>query len=508
MTFALHGSALQKRAVIDIGSNSVRLVIYGGPVRANVAIFNEKVLCKLGALDPETGGLREAAMERALHVLQRFNCLLHYSGNPPVEVFATAATRDAYNGPDFIKRIKKIGFNPRVLSGKEEARYAAYGVLSGISDVIQPKDKKRPNLCGDLGGGSLELARYTTDQAKPISDRASLPIGVLRLQSQFDSDIEAARKYIRARLKKINWIGDIKTDRLYVVGGTWRAIAQMDMVRRDCRFKALHHHIMRRSQALDICELVERASPKSLNNMANIQRSRVPTLPYAALVMNELLRVTNARKVVVSSCGVREGIMYDAMPAEVKHKDPFVLLAAEYAQRYCPDPSYGEQAFNVLEGLFLKEKKYFRRIRLAACLMADSGGLHHPDNRAVVASDLALHAPFIDIDHAGRIALAAILYQRYHAKPTDFISRYPNIYFSESLQNHIHRTGLALRFLSDFMPKTSEGLQNCRFTLTKSKLIFSGPEQLSCVVGEVPQKRLVQLANCFDVTPEVNFSCS
>ena len=137
-------------AVIDIGSNSVRLVVYETMARSLVTIFNEKALCGLGREVQSTGLLAEDAVTKALTALRRFRalCLIQQVGR--VFAIATAACRDARNGPDFIAKAERIcGADIEILSGPREAKLSALGVVSGIHN---------PNgVVGDLGGGSLEL---------------------------------------------------------------------------------------------------------------------------------------------------------------------------------------------------------------------------------------------------------------------------------------------------------------------------------------------------------------
>src|ERR1700710_2073913 len=154
-------------AIIDIGSNSVRLVVYSGAKRIPSVIFNEKVLAGLGR---EIGEIGEGAQARALAALDRFRLLIRQLGVVRTRVVATAAVREASNGDAFLTRVRRLGSSPRILSGEEEGKRAGQGVLSAIPDA--------DGIVGDLGGGSLELVEVKKGE---IRDRASFPLGVLRV---------------------------------------------------------------------------------------------------------------------------------------------------------------------------------------------------------------------------------------------------------------------------------------------------------------------------------------
>lgn len=482
-----------RRAVIDIGSNSVRMVVYGGPDRSPISIFNEKTLCALGRREPETGALREEAMDEALETLARFRAVLARAGDPELTVFATAASREASNGPDFIERIRRLGFEPVVFTGEEEARFAALGVLSGDPSVLEA-DPERPNLCGDMGGGSLELSRFGTSFETPLQECVSLPLGPLRLMAECGPRVADAVSYTEDRIAEQPWLTDVKAGDLHAVGGAWRAIAKVHMARRSYPLQILHHYSMTAKDVIEICELLEHQSPAALENIPGVQKKRIDVLPHAAMVMKVVIQKTGARRLIVSSSGVREGVLFDRLPLAVQQRDPLIELAEEYASRYCPDPAFGEAAFAMSEGLFPEETKYERKLRQAACLLGDVAALHHPDMRADQACDMALRSPFIGIDHPRRVALALALYQRHKSKQSFPDSHVPMELVSEELRDRATAIGMMLRFAADFSPKSSLGIEGCSLKQSDGKLVFTAPESHAGLMGELPSKRLDVLA--------------
>ncbi len=152
-------------AVIDIGSNSVRLVVYRLEGRAIWTVFNEKVLAGLGRDLAKTGRLSPEGVIQTLQALKRFRAVLEAVNPAETFVVATAAAREAKDGQDFIDRVRdETGFVVRVLSGEEEAHYAAVGVLAGAPDADA--------VVGDLGGASLELVRLSSTGASLAVKRA------------------------------------------------------------------------------------------------------------------------------------------------------------------------------------------------------------------------------------------------------------------------------------------------------------------------------------------------
>ena len=158
-------------AVIDIGSNSLRLVVYDAPRRAAHTLLNEKVMCGLGRGLERTGRLNPEGVVQAKANLQRFVALARAAGAARIDVLATAAVRDAEDGADFVNDVeKRLSIRVRVLPGAEEGRLSALGVLAGIPDAA--------GVVGDLGGGSIELAAIGNGRVGSV---ATLPIGPLRL---------------------------------------------------------------------------------------------------------------------------------------------------------------------------------------------------------------------------------------------------------------------------------------------------------------------------------------
>lgn len=399
-----------RRAVVDIGSNSVRLVIFSGPPRVPVAIMNEKTLCGLGDRESDTGNLRAEAMERALATLRRFRLVIESEQPETLDVFATAAVREAPNGIEFLRVIKSIGFYPKLISGEEEARLAGLGILCSAPEIIR---KRRMALGGDLGGGSLELSLLGGPDAD-IADAGSLPVGALRLLTLFGEDTGAAEDFVAKQLAGLGWIRKLANPTLYVVGGSWRAIARADMARAGHPISILDHYCMTADRTRAICRFVESAEPEALGAIDGVQKKRVPTLPMAAIVLRTLIEAARAERVVVSACGVREGLLFDRLSASVRSEDPLFALAQDLAERQSggrlPDP---DAAFEFISPLF-SDPPEMRRLRRAAALMIRMGNITHPDRRPEHAAATIMAAPFLGLGHTERAILAAMVKSRFN----------------------------------------------------------------------------------------------
>ncbi|MCW3798687.1 Ppx/GppA family phosphatase [Sphingomonas sp. BN140010] len=381
--------------IIDIGSNSVRLVAYGGSERVPSMLFNEKVMAGLGRGLAETGRLSEPAMALALEALARFRLLAREMKLKKLHAVATAAVRDATNGPEFLERAAAAGITPELIPGEEEARLSALGVISAIPHAR--------GVVADLGGGSLELT--------PVADGApspgvSLPLGVLRVGEQASAKALAAtvRKGVTPEL-----LGAARDGNLYLVGGSFRAFAQLDLLLADHPLPIVHQHSMDPARVRDLRNLVRATSTDDLRNRVGLQSGRLQTLPAAAAILDALCRVLGARRVVTSAFGLREGILYDNLSAERRSEDPLLAAALEVGERLGRFGDHGALLDRWIAPLFPDDTPLARRLRRAACLLADVAWNAHPDFRAEWAVDMGLHGNWVGIDAEGRAILGRTL---------------------------------------------------------------------------------------------------
>lgn len=394
-------------AVIDIGSNSVRLVIYEGLVRAPSMLFNEKVQCGLGRGIAETGDMDPDAVKSALAALQRFRGLADQAGVERLAILATAAAREAGNGPAFIEEAERIlRQEVTVLSGREEALYSAYGIQSAFRDI--------DGVTGDLGGGSLELVEMK-DQA--IGDGRTLPIGVIRLSERAEGDYEKAVLIAREELKSVPFLKQGQGRNFYAVGGTWRNLAKLHMAGKTYPLHVTHHYEMDAPAALPFLKKVGRNNVEKLKGIEDVSRSRRALLPYGAIVLAELIRAMKPARVVFSSAGVREGYLYSLLSEEDRQLDALMEASEELSILRSRSPQHARELAdwtgNAFKAFGIDETEDERRYREAACRLADISWRAHPDYRGDQAMNVIAYGSFTQIDHPGRAYIALANYFRH-----------------------------------------------------------------------------------------------
>ncbi|MEM8937030.1 MAG: Ppx/GppA family phosphatase [Pseudomonadota bacterium] len=476
----------KKRAVVDIGSNSVRLVVYDGPARAPLAICNEKALCGLGRNMTPDGRLDPEAVELALTTLKRFREVLRQHGEPETFAIATAAVRAAADGEAFVEAVRDIGFEVTVISGAEEALLAAYGVVS-----FEPG---ATGLAGDMGGGSLELIRLVNGD---LQESDSLPIGPLSIMRKVAESNKSQTQLIAKALDAVPFANDRTIDKLYVVGGAWRAIARIHMSQRNYPLAVLHHYEMPSAHALGICQLIAQQSPGSLASIPGIPRRRIDTLPIAAAVLESIIHRTKTKKVVVSAGGVREGLLYRALHEAERDNDPLLEAAYFFASKFSPDAA-DQTAYEFLEPLFKNAKWGTPRVREATAALIDIAAYFHPAPRGLQAFQMALRSPFAGIRHEERVWIALALYHRHEGRSLPVNEPVLDLLNEDALESAI-QYGLALRFVAALSPKAPTALKGCRLELDDGRLVFSAPGEKEAFMGETPRRRFEGLANALNV---------
>lgn len=390
-------------AVIDIGSNSVRLVVYEGLNRSPTPLYNEKTLCGLGEGLAETGLLAEASIERALETLQRYRALSDQLHCETVLVFATAATRDASNGADFVAEASRIcGVPVEVISGEQEAHLTALGVVSGF--------RAPDGLVGDLGGGSLELVELSDGV---VTSLQSFPIGALRLRDRSGGDLKKARDIVASTLDAIE-LPKLNGRPFYAIGGTWRAFAKLHMATIDYPLRVLHAYRIKSKHAIALARQMQRSEVDHLTGPAAFSNQRGALLPYGAIVLEEVLKRTKARSMLISALGVREGLLFSHLDEETKAEDPLLSATKEFAVLRSRSPDHARELCGWTDQLFAAlgnhEDAEHKRIRHAACWLADIGWRAHADYRGEQSLNIVANAGFIGIDHPGRAVLALTVY--------------------------------------------------------------------------------------------------
>lgn len=475
-------------AVIDIGSNSVRLVVYEGVTRAPTPIFNEKVMAGLGRQVQTTGLLATEAIETALAALRRFRALCDTLHVEQLWAVATAACRDAKNGSAFIAQAEHVCRTPiEVLSGAREANLTALGVISGIH---QPD-----GIVGDLGGGSLELIDVCGER---VRSGVTLPLGGLALQDIAGHSIKNAERFVEDSLSGIRILkeGDGRT--FYAVGGTWRALARLHMWQTGYPFHVMHNYRIPAREALDFARLVRRVNPEMLSKIEVVASARRPLLPYSALVMEHLIGSIKPGEVILSVLGVREGLLYSLLDMKERGRDPLISAAADLNVLRSRSPRHGEELIEWTDRLMgssgIDETADERRLRHAACLLADIGWRAHPDYRGEQSMNIIANGAFIGVDHPGRAYLALAIYFRHAGLGEDELSPRLRELTSTRMLDHARVLGAAMR-VAFILTAGQEGvLPNATLKVRGGKLVLELKGKYHGLAGDRVSRRLRQLA--------------
>lgn len=474
-------------AAIDIGSNSVRLVLYRLEGRAIWTVFNEKVLAGLGRDMLTTGRLSVEGSVQAITALKRFAAVIE--GVQPALVFvaATAAVRQAEDGQSFCDTVAaETGLQIRILSGEEEARYAALGVLAGIPHA--------DGVVGDLGGSSLELVRL----ANGAVDRGvTLPLGPFSLADDKEFDADRLRGVIAKRLKPI---GDFAADTLYAVGGAWRTLAQAHMAVSGYPLRIVHQYQIGAEELKATAQLIARSSRASLDKWPGLSRKRAETLPSAALVLDGLIERLNLKQVVLSAWGVREGLLYEALEPEVAGADPLLAGSSALGARQGISPTLPGALNGWIAPLVAALPVVFGRDRDAvladaACRLADIGARLHPDHRVELSFDQVLRAPVPGQTHAERAYLATAINARYGGPSATPEPKTVTRLLTEDQQQAARALGLAIRLACDLSGRAPRLLVNARARVEDGALVLTAsPGYADVLLGEQTRRRGKALA--------------
>jgi exopolyphosphatase / guanosine-5'-triphosphate,3'-diphosphate pyrophosphatase len=484
-------------AVVDIGSNSIRLVVFDRPSRSPLPVFNEKVLCGLGRGIDATGRLNDAGAALALPNLVRFVRLAQTMGVRRLDLLATAAVRDAANGAEFVAEVeRRCGVPVRIISGEDEARLSALGVVAGIPEA--------DGLMGDLGGASLELVAL--EKSAPggvVGSHVTLPLGPLRLKEVALGDREAARAAIDAQLDRVPWLTDLRGRTFYPVGGAWRTLARVHMEQTKYPLHVIHHYTVARRPAEDLARVIGRLGKRSLASMSGLSRRRIETLPFAALLLERLLRRVKPERVVFSAYGLREGHLFSQIPPDEQDQDPLLTACAEIAAAEGRFGAPGPLLQDWIEPLFPQDGPAERRLRLAICQLSDIAWREHPDYRAQQAYMRILRLPVSGIDHFDRAAAAFTIAIRYGGNADAPEMQPVQALLSDDARRRAVIMGLALRLAYSLSGATPELMRRTGLTLAEDSVTLLLPEGEEVMLGEAVQRRLEALGRALNRGPKV-----
>lgn len=475
-----------KRAIIDIGSNTVRLVVYNGPPRAPVVLLNEKVTPRLGRDVAKTGLLSEKSVQVALTALRRYSALLDLMDVNDVQTVATAAVRDAENGREFLDAVTQLGLSPRLLSGKEEAQTSAMGVIAAFPGAS--------GMAGDLGGGSLEL---TAIRSEACGEGVTLPFGTLRLAALREEGEAAFAKQVRNGLQAVEWTHG-RGEPFFIVGGSWRALALYAMYELGWPLEDPHDFELSPKDAARICGAL--AQGKLDETAPRISSSRLAMLPDAAALLAALVAEIEPSRIVFSSWGLREGLLYSTLDEKTRALDPMLEGVTAFTQTYSVSSETAKHVSGWIAGVAPKSRKADAKLRQAAAMLALASMRNEPNMRAEQAMDWALRKRWIGLDSRGRalIAMAVLANTGRTETPEEFSGL-----AKESELKWAVAWGLAIRLCRKLTNCTEQAIAASALTLGDGQLVLRLEESASNLYSGSVEKNLCRLADWLGVEAEI-----
>ena len=468
-------------AIIDIGSNSIRLVVYQGAARLPAILFNEKVMAGLGRSLGETGAIDAAALATARGALARFALLAREMQVSELRVVATAAVREASNGGVLMDAARAMGLAVELLSGEEEATASGLGVLSGIPEAN--------GIVGDLGGGSLELVRVVPGT---VTDRVSFPLGVLRLGAIRAEGKGMLDKRVAKLIEEAGWKGRGKGLPLYLVGGSWRSLARLDMHLTAYPLPVIHEYSISTARVAELRRVLGEISKTELRAIPNMSSARLPTIDDGAALLASVLKHLGSEETVVSAYGLREGLLFARLSAEQRREDPLIAAARDEGARLGRFAEHGDLLNAWIAPLFEEEGAESARLRHAACLLADVGWQANPDFRAERGAEIALHGNWVGIDSAGRAVLAQALHSALGGG-----SEAPAVFARLAEPEDLARAarwGMAIRLGQRLSGGVAAPLRRSRLAIDRKTLRLVLDPHDAALYGEAVEKRHKALA--------------
>lgn len=489
---AIEAGGARRIAVVDVGSNSVRLVVFDGVARSPAYFFNEKVLCGLGRGLARTGRLDPDGRARALATLRRFAALAERMEVGALEAVATAAVREAADGPDFVAEVQReTGLAVRIASGDDEARLSAQGVLLGWPEA--------EGLVADMGGASMELARIGSGR---VGARVTTRLGPLPLRDRglagealvaaIDAELRAARRALPGPVPQ-----------LYLVGGSWRSLGRIHMARAGYPLSVLHEYAMEPGALRAEAQWMARQTPEHLDSLADISSARAEVLPLAAVVLDRLVAVLDPGRVAISGYGLREGLLWEHLPPALRMLDPLLEACRYMEARNARFPGFGDELFAWLRPVVADLDAERLRLAEASCLLHDVNWRVHPDYRPDMGFETITRASMAGIDHAGRVFVGLALYHRYRSSRGGLPKAAALGLLSPALQAQAERVGRAMRLGAMLSGSAPGGLDRAPVRLTRDELVLTLAGDMRELAGEVVEKRLVSLARVIGRAPRL-----
>ncbi len=478
--------------VIDIGSNSIRLVVYDGIKRTPLPIFNEKTFCGLGKGLATTGKLNPEGIKLAEECIKRFLALVRIMDVVELQILATAAVRDASDGAAFVESLeRKYRVNIMVISGKKEAQLAASGIFSSIY--------KPEGLVGDLGGGSIELIGIERGNVK---GQTTIPIGPLRLLDISKGEKSKITKIVSDALDEEKWLEQVHPQHFYAIGGSFRAIAHMHMAKEKYPLDIVHHYTVKNGAIRKLLKDIISSSPQEISKMPGARSKRAEALLPAAIVLERILDLTNPIDVIFSTSGIREGYLYENLSPFLRNEDPLIASCTDLASQNGRVPGFARELFAWMTPLFAEENETDRRLRFATCILSEIAWRIHTDYRAEWSFYRIIQSTLIGLSHSERVTLALTLYHRYQFRLKHDLDLLSLIKERDTIWAKLVGTAANLAFqLSGGM---AGNLDNITITVGKDGVDVVCAPEIQDIMSDAIRKRIDGLGETFKAFSKIS----
>jgi exopolyphosphatase / guanosine-5'-triphosphate,3'-diphosphate pyrophosphatase len=464
--------------IIDIGSNSIRLVVYDQLKRSPVPIYNEKVMCALGKGLASSGVLHPAGVELAKETLKRLLAMGRNMEITSLYVMATAAIRDAKDGANFARHLEETyDIDIDIISGDKEAKLGAHGVCASMH--------KPEGLTGDMGGGSLELVWV---EAGHLTHNTSVPLGSLRMIDESKGDRGKLEKLIDKRFSELTWLDEHKAQNFYAIGGSFRALAKMHLTGANYPLRILHEYTVEAKPFLKFVQGIAEMSDDRMEKLPGVAGKRIPALPGAALVFARIIETAKPERIVFSTSGIREGYLYEKLSPYIRNQDGLLASCTEFATKSGRTTAYANELFTWMYSLVKQETESERRLRFAFCLLSDIALHIHPEYRAEWAFHRILFSAFTSLTHHERVTLALALYHRYQFKCKETWPSFTLI--TESDRTWAKLVGSCANLAYHLSGSISGNLHNTVLTLGKNGVVLEFSADMKDVMGDAIKKRI------------------
>lgn len=471
--------------LIDIGSNSLRLVVYDQLKRAPVTLCNEKVSCLLGKGLATSGLLNPEGVQKANAAIARFLALARAMEVTSLHIIATAAVREARNGAAFVESMDEMHrIDIKVISGKQEARLGAYGILSSVHAP--------DGISGDLGGASLELVALENHS---FSQHVSLPLGPLRLMDEMNLNIEQMRACVLQEFDSLDWLSAHKQTTFYAIGGSFRALAKMHQATSQYPMRIVHEYRVNADEMRAFADNVAARTPDEIAAMPGAASKRAGMLIPAAVVLSEILRRSRVQTVCFSACGIREGLLYEQLSPYLREQDALLASAADLCTQSSRSLEYGNEMFLWSYPLFAEETDAMRRLRLALCLISEVGWNIHPEYRADGAYRRILHSSLLALTHPERVMLALAAYCRHHVKSKAEFAELSLL--TEAQKRWSRSVGTIAHLAYQLSGGQSGQLHKTTLSVEKNQLRLATLPNVQDLISDTVKKRLETAADAY-----------